>query len=164
MGHWALVKRMVSVLPRGGWRDALIRHAEGCPACRTRLAGRDEARGVLVQADQIGRLEKIWPFVEKGISRESRPAKRPRRGPRLWLWAAAAGGIGVAAAMGFLILGNGSSGGVERRFAAVPAADSLRILSASVAGRPADLYVVDIPEDRMTLVWMGQQPEKGERS
>lgn len=174
MGHWALVKLAVSLLPRGKWRDVLIRHAEDCPGCRTRLAGRNEARGVLVQAEDFGRPEKIRPRVELVLSSEpitsGRPSVSPasagRRRSFPWRWAAVAGGIGVAAAITLFLLIPGdrlwraAGPGVP----AVPAADSLRILSARIADRPAELYIVDIPEDRMTLVWMGQQPEKGERS
>jgi len=173
MGHWALVKLAVWILPNGKRRDAIIEHVDGCPSCGARLAGRNEARGVLVKAEDVGGPENIWPRVEHVLNTESSASVRPsairisagRRRLFPWRWAAVAGGICVAAAITLLVVP-----GVRLRraagpgFPAVPTSESLRILSASVAGRPAELYVVDVPEDRMTLVWFERQPEKGERS
>lgn len=172
MGHWALVKLGVRVLPGGKWRNALIEHVDGCPSCRARLVGRDEARSLLVQAEDVGGPETIWLRIDQVLRAESvaseKPstARAPARRDRAswWRWAAAAGGIGFAAAIVFFIAGDMLRRGTPAGFPPPPALDSLRIISARVAGRPADIYVVHVPEGRMNLVWMESQQEKGERS
>jgi hypothetical protein len=170
MGHWALVKFAVLVLPRGRGREAVLRHIDRCPTCRARLVGMEEARRVLIQAENVGRLDEIWASVDKAMKAKPVPAGRAferrerRRGSRLLRWAAAAGGIGGAVAVILLALGVLVPRGVDDASGAAPPADSLRIFTASIAGRPAELYVVEAPEDRMIFVWAEKQPEKGELS
>jgi len=165
MGHWALVKLAVSVSPRGWSREAALRHIDRCPSCRSRLAGLEEAQRVLIQAEDVGRLDEIWPSVAKPVPADPAFGQREtRRGARLLRWAAAAGGIGGAVAVILLALGVLVPRGVEYASGAAPPAGLLRISAASVAGRPAELYVVEVPEDRMILVWVEKQSEKGEHS
>ena len=172
MGHWALVKLAISVASRGGWRDALIGHADRCPSCRRWLAGREEARKALIQAEDAGRREDLWPRLERVLnaksaaSEKSSAARAPalRRRTSFWRWAAAAGGIGVAAAIVFFLGSHSLRPGPEPKIPVAPASDSLRILSASVAGRPAEMYVVEALEDRMILVWVERKEKEGERS
>jgi len=169
MGHWVLVKFAVSVLPPGRGREAAFRHIDRCPACRERLVGLEEARRVLIQAENVGCLDEIWPFVDNEMKAHPVPAGRAfekrerRRGSRLWRWAAAAGGIAGAVAVILLALGVLAPRSVNYASGAVPPTDSLRILSASVAGRPAELYVVEVPEDQMILVWVEKQSDKGDQ-
>jgi hypothetical protein len=170
MGHWALVKFAVSVLPRGRGREreAAFRHIDHCPTCQERLVGLGEARRVLIQAENVGRLDEIWPSIDKAIKAKPAPAARAferserRRGSRLWRWAAA-GGIAGAVAVILLALGVLAPRSVNYVSGAARPADSLRILTASGAGQPAELYVVEVPEDQMILVWVEKQSDKGDR-
>jgi|GEM_PF-1658313 len=177
MGHWALVKLAVSVLPRGGLREGVLRHVETCPACQTRLIGREDARRFLVQADQIGGLDGLWPAIRKAMDagpasrpvvqggaayRTSSPPSRPKR--RFLRWAAATGGLGGAVLAVLTILALVVPRSVDFAGAAESQSDPLRIVSASVGGRPAETYIIEIPEDRMILVWVEPRSEKGGQS
>jgi len=177
MGHWALVKLAVSVFPRGKVRDAVFRHVDRCPSCQARLVDREAARKWLVQADQLSGLDGIWPAVRKAMDMSPAPtavAERgaaflsapPPSGPalRFLRWAAAAGGIVGAAALILLALSAFGPMGVDYAAGTVPPSDPLQIQSASIAGRPADAYVIEIPEDRMILVWVEPRPRKGGES
>jgi len=174
MGHWALIKLAVRVLPRGRAREAVFRHIDRCSACQARLVGREEAKRWLVQAGDIGGLDGLWPSIRKAIksqpclARESaariETSPSPGAGSRILRWAAAAGGIGAATAATALILSLISPRGVGFASGAVPPADPLRIQSASIAGKPAETYIIEIPEHRMILVWVEPKAEKGERS
>lgn len=176
MGHWAIIKSAVSILPRGRLREAVFRHVDACPACQARLIGREDARKCLVQADQIGGLDKIWPAVCTAIKAGPDPrlavrggtafraAAHPRPKGRTLRWAAAAGGIAGAAAAIIFVTALIIPRGVNFAGAADPSPDPLRILSASIGGLPAETYIIPIPEDRMILVWFEPKPDKGERS
>lgn len=163
MGHWALVKLAVSVLPRGWSREAVLRHIDRCPTCRSRLVGPEEAQRVLIQAEDVGRLDGIWPSVEKEMRAKLLPADRAfgqretRRGSALLRWATAAGGIGGAVAVLLLALSVLVPRGVKYASGAAPPVGLLRISAASVAGGPAELYIIEVPEDRMILVWVDKQ-------
>ena len=174
MGHWALTKLAVRVLPRGKAREAVFRHIDRCPACQARLVGREDAKRFLVQGGDIGGLDGLWPAVHKARKAQSCLAQEsaarivtspsPDSGNRVLRWAVAVGGIGAAAVATLLILSVTSPRGVGFAAGAALPADSLRIQSASVAGKPAEAYIIEIPENRMILVWVEPKAEKGERS
>jgi hypothetical protein len=177
MGHWALVKLAVSVLPRGGIREAILRHVDRCPACQARLIGRADARRWLVQADQVGGQDGLWPAVRKALDQAtaSRAAVQgsaafraapPPPGPksRALRWAAAAGGIGAAVLAVLTVLTLFLPRGVNLAEAADASPDPLRIVSASIGGGPAETYIIEIPEDRLVLVWFEPKSNRGESS
>ncbi|MBN1940156.1 MAG: hypothetical protein JW843_11250 [Candidatus Aminicenantes bacterium] len=177
MGHWALVKFAVSILPRGGIRDAVFGHVDRCPSCQARLVGREDARRWIVQAGQVGGLDGLWPAIRESL--DSGPVPRPSvqgsaafqaasplhgPGSRLLRWAAAAGGVAAAVLAVAAVVTLVVPQGVDLAGAASPSPDSLRIVSASVGGRPAETYIIEIPEDRMVLVWFEPSASRGERS
>jgi hypothetical protein len=151
-----------------------LRHVEKCPACQARLIGREDARRWLVQADQIGGLDGLWPAIRKAMDAGPAPravaqggaaflASSPPSRPKLRFlrWAAATSGLGGAALAILTILALVVPRGVDFAGAADPQHDSLRIVSASVAGQPAETYIIEIPENRMILVWIEPRSEKG---
>jgi hypothetical protein len=164
MGHWALVRFAVWAWPPGRWRDGIWRHIDRCPACQSRLAGLEEARRCLVRAEDVGRLDEIWPAVRRKVQSASPEPLAPvfrRTGNRIWRWGAAAAGIGWAA---FLILSavrflGPGSGTIQARLEAVE--KPLRIHYALVDGLPAETFIVDLPADRMVVVWVEKRAEKG---
>jgi hypothetical protein len=84
-----------------------------------------------------------------------------RTGNLFWRWAAAVAGIGCAAFLTFAavrFLGSGTET-IQARIEAAGA--PLRIHYARVDGHPAETFIVDLPADRMVVVWVAKRSEKG---
>jgi hypothetical protein len=158
MAHSGIVDRLFRLIPLRAVKARLAEHAERCPVCAKRLAGRDEVRRLFVQAADLGNLNDIWPVVRRGSSRIERDkvgahdrAVSPR--PRLWRYAAA--GLGLLAAAGLTM-------SVVRYFGAGPAGTSIitraegrfEIHYARIQQKPADTFVINSPGDGMILVWV----------
>lgn len=164
MGHWALVRFAVRIWPAGGGQSLLWRHIEGCPACQSRLAGLEETRRCLVRPEDVGRLDRIWPEVSRKVRSTAVEPLVPlfrRTGNLFWRWAAAVAGIGCAAFLTFAavrFLGSGTET-IQARIEAAGA--PLRIHYARVDGHPAETFIVDLPADRMVVVWVAKRSEKG---
>jgi hypothetical protein len=161
MGHWALVRFAVMVRPAGSGRGWIWSHIDRCPACRARLASREEARRLLVQAGDVGRLDGIWPAVLKSVGAVSpnpggtvtiRSARRA--GDRLWRWGAALTGIGCAAVLIMIIVRSLLPTGDILSSSTGSAGEMLRIHYARINGRPAETFIIDVPEDDMVVVWV----------
>ncbi len=87
------------ILPLKCWRDFLIRrHIQECPECQKKLAGVEEVKPFLIQEEEVGGLEGLWPEIKTKLSQEKRKKLRPLR-PRL-RWAFRAVGLFVAIAAG----------------------------------------------------------------
>jgi len=164
MGHWALVRFVVRGWPlAGGGRGGIWRHMDRCPSCQSRLAGLEETRRCLVRPEDVGRLDGIWPEVRRKVCSAPPEPLAPvfhRMGNPFWRWAGAAAGIGFAAfltfaAVRFFQSGNGA---VQARLDA--AGEPLRIHYARVDGHPAETFIVDLPADRMVIVWVAKRSEK----
>jgi len=157
MGHSGIVELVYRVLPVRAWKAKLAGHMERCPACAGRLARKDEVRGILVKAEDIGGLDGLWPSVRKnleapavGDARKDPAAGailyvRSRPGGMLWRWTAAVAGTALAAFVTFSLLRsiNPSAG---------PAADQFRLHYAKVEDRAADTYIFQ--SDGLFVVWV----------
>jgi hypothetical protein len=163
MGHWALVRFAVRICPPRGGRSRIWRHIDRCSTCQSRLAGLEETRRCLVRPEDVGRLDRIWPEVSRKVCSTAAEPLVPlirRTGNRIWRWGAAVAAIGCAAFLTFAavrFLGSGT-GAVQARLDA--AGESLRIHYARVDGHPAETFIVDLPADRMVVVWVAKRSEK----
>jgi len=168
MAHWAFVKLAVTMRLPAGFRDRLWAHIDRCPSCQARLAGREETRRLLVQASDVGRLDRIWPAVRKsirGIDRNApetfslRSAGRAG-GDRISRWAAAAAGVGIAAfltvsAVRYLRgIPEAASGGARSE-------NAIQIHYAWIGGRPADTFIVKPPDAGFIVVWVEKRSDQG---
>lgn len=158
MAHSVIVDWLFRLIPLSAVKARLAEHAERCPACAKRLAGRDEVRRLFVQAADLGNLNDIWPAVRRGSSRIGldtdaafHRAAAPR--PRLWRYAAAVLGLLAAAGLTMSVVryfGAGSEGAsVITR-----AAGRFEIHYARIQQKPADTFVIHSPGDGMILVWV----------
>jgi anti-sigma factor RsiW len=158
MSHSGIVDRLARLVPLRPVKARLAKHAETCPACSARLAGRDEVRRILVQAADLGRMDDIWPAVRRGVEAggfDPGPGLKPGRAgaarPRAWRFAAASLGllaaVFVTAGLIRYLSGPGDLVGSEEGF---------RLHYARVERRAADTFVVQSPEDGMVLVWVGK--------
>lgn len=74
------------IFPLKRWRDFLIRiHIQKCSLCQTRLAGVEDVKSVLIQENEVGNLEGLWPSVRRKLNKEEREERRIYK-PR-WRWA-----------------------------------------------------------------------------
>jgi hypothetical protein len=154
MSHSGIVDGLYRLIPFRAVRGRLAAHAETCPACGRRLAGREEVKRVLVGAADLGRLDDIWPAVRKGAAgRRSAGAKTAGPASRLWRLAAAAGGLAAAVFVTVFAVryfGAGANG------AAIPAesGDGFQLHYARIDERPADTFIVQSSGDNIVLVWV----------
>lgn len=158
MSHLGIVDLLARLVPLRPVKAILAKHAERCPACSARLAGRDEVRRILVQAADLGGMDDIWPAVRRGAEAggfNPDPGLKPGRAaaarPRAWRFAAASLGLFAAVFVtAWLIRYLGGPGG--------PAAseEGFRLHYARVERQAADTFVVQSPEDGMVLVWVGK--------
>ena len=168
MAHSDRILWLAHLLPVEAWRDALIvRHLERCPACAARLATREEARSVLVQAADVGALDGVWPAVRAAIER---PAPRPESGPGTgvpaWRWAAAAAGFCLAAILTWTAVrafhpGAGVSGfevtsDSASAFEAAPAAGDVQLAYIRVDNEPARAIIYKPHDSNLVLIWAGR--------
>lgn len=160
MRHCKIHNVLFEAVPWKAWRDLLIRrHMERCPACRARLAGREETRRVLSRAEDFqGRMD-LWPGIRDRMA-ASAPAAPPASPPRLGL-------ARLAAAAGLLIVAAGLSVFILRSFTVAPPAE-LRAAEerfeagpVRIAGEPADTYIFQSRELGMTLIWAEKKPKGG---
>ena len=168
MGHSGIVEFVYHVLPVRAWKAKLAGHMERCPACAGRLAGKDEVRGILVRAEDVGSLDGLWPSVRKNLSgaasgsSQKRPAagvipfSRPRPGGMLWRWAAALAGTALASFLTFSILRSlGPSAGPAGGVPEIASGGQFRLHYAKVQGRAADTYIFQ--SDGLYVVWVDRQ-------
>jgi hypothetical protein len=160
MAHSGIVDRLFRLIPLPVVKARLAEHAERCPVCAKRLAGRDEVRRIFVRAADLGNLDDIWPAVRRGSCRGlaedtsvpiDRATGRPK--PRLWRYAVACFGFMVAAGLTVSVVryfGAGSEGtAIITR-----AEESFEIHYARIQLKPAATFVVHSPGDGMVLVWV----------
>src|SRR5512147_2035317 len=83
-----IVEILCRILPFRAWRGNLLeRHALRCPACRSRLAPREEAALYVAAQNGAAGPDTIWPAVEARI--RTRPETPGRRRHPYWprgLW------------------------------------------------------------------------------
>jgi hypothetical protein len=170
MRHADLVGLLFRVLPFDAWKDALLRgHMENCPACRRRLASREEARRVFVRSEDVGIPGGFWPAIADriggceiavaaplaGTARASELVPRPRRWA--WRWAAVSAGLFVAvlatAALVLFFRTAPPSGGLE---AAAAHTDQIQIHYVKIGDEPALTYIFKPHDSDVVIVWAGK--------
>ena len=148
--------RMVDLLyegiPLGFWRTFLIRrHMEACPVCRAKLASREEAWSVLVQAKDVAEKARIWAGIRGRLQNETEEAAIPGGAHSLlWRWASGAAMLIAVAAAGFWLFRSGRS--VDSRLER-PAIESLLINDLRVGGEPARAIIYQPRDSDMVVVW-----------
>jgi anti-sigma factor RsiW len=165
MDHSGIVEFFCRVLPVPAWKSGLAGHLESCPACAARLAGKDEVRRILVQAEDLGGLDEIWPAVKRAMAPDSgpgrpagtplsRPGLRGKSGRPAVRWAAAGCGLALAAALlvgTVRYLGHPSASGAGDSMAET---GGFILHSARIENEPANAYIIHPRDDGMVVVWV----------
>lgn len=174
MRHADLVGFLFRILPFDAWKDALLRgHIENCPACRGRLASREEARSVMIQSEDAGIPDGFWPGIaeridgcvpmparEAGMASEAETVSRPRQ--QAWRWAAAVSGTALAALLTISLiryLGAPTPGGIGKAGSAESGEfgpDQVRIHYVRIDNTPAQTFIFKPHDSDVVIVWAGK--------
>ena len=162
MRHCSILEFLYQAIPVRPWQAFLLRvHMDRCPACQARLAGRDEARRALHRAEDFDGRADLWPTIRTRLKDLTAPVPvRPRFSAYVLRAAASAGllltaaGLSVLFWRGFRVeqAAPPMSPPTEGRFAM----DYVRI-----GGRPAESYVFQSRDPKMTLIWAQKKPKGG---
>jgi len=160
MGHCKIHNILFEAIPLKPWRDLLIRrHMERCPVCRAGLAGREETRQVLARAEDFqGRMD-LWPGVSDRMSVAAQTV-HPTVPPRFGL-------ARLAAAATVLVMAAGLSVLILRGFKVVPPTPprpldgKFEVNHIRIGGQPADSYLFQSRDLRMTLIWAEKKSKGG---
>lgn len=155
-----VVDFLFAAVPMTRWQDFLIRvHRERCPVCRARLAAREEARSVLYREEDFGARSDMWGRIRAAATLPSptpRPAAWPR--PGLARFATAAVVLALAAGVSALVLVGFR---VERPSGPRPEAARFTLEYVRVDREPADPFIYQARDQRLTLVWAAKKSKGG---
>ncbi len=161
MGHSNLVNLIYRMIPFHTGKDWLLRHhIENCPACRKQLVSLEEARLLLVQADEVGDLGGLWPYVrtrivEKAKDGEKSPLSKPAVA-KIWRLATAVTILLVALAVNFWLFrkpGPGTSGLDEPSPAGT---EQVQIHYVKIDNEPAQTFIYQPRDSHIIIVWAGR--------
>lgn len=166
MRHSKLMEFMYAIMPFHSWKDALLRgHIENCPDCGNRLASRDEARRLLVQAGDIDDLDGLWPAISEKIG-GIRPSLAPDAGiPQHaaaslkagWRWAAAAAGLLAAAFLTVWLVRYFEPHAVQGgREMAAEELEQVKIHYVRINNEPAQTFIFKPHDSEVIIVWAGK--------
>ncbi len=161
MRHCRILELLYEAFPVRPWQGFLLRvHMDRCPACQAKLARRDEARLALHRAEDFAGGADLWPALRRRL--ETPPAPMPLR-PRFGTFA-----LRAAASAGLLLAAAGLSVLFWRGFKVeqagpMPVTDEgkFSVDYVRIAGRPADSYVFQAREAKMTLIWAAKKAKGG---
>ena len=165
MLHIRLVDLFYRLAPFPSWKAGLLRgHIEKCPECGRRLARREEARRVLVQARDVGDLDRLWPAVADRI-RGIRPLLEadlgPERGTRMplragWRLAAAAAGMSLAVVLTLALVNFFRSPSISGEGIAQGETDQVQIHYVRIDNEPAQTFIFKPHDSDVVIVWAGK--------
>lgn len=166
MRHFKGMRLFYRLLPFPSWKDALLRkHIEKCPECGRRLASREEARNLLVQARDVGDLDRLWPAILDRI-RGIRPSLEPNAGiareatarPRaVWRFAAAAAGMSLAVVLTFALVRFFRSTAAPIGAAFVESeTEQVQIHYVRIEDEPARTFIFKPHDSDVVIVWAGK--------
>ncbi len=161
MRHCSILDFLYKAVPVRPWQAFLLRvHMDRCPDCQAKLARRDEARQALHRAEDFEGQADLWPSLRRRLAALPAPAAaRPGVGTYA-LRAAASAGLLLAAAGLSVLFWRGFK--VEQAVpATAPDAGQFAVEYVRIAGRPADSYVFQAREAKMTLIWASKKAKGG---
>lgn len=167
MRHSEIVELLYRLSPVPAWKSGLARHMENCPVCSARLAGREEVRRALVQAEDLGGLDDVWPAVKRemgpvagGGRSDAIPLSRPalKAGQSLHApalrWAAAGCGLALAAALLVGIVRYLGHPGASGSGDSMAETSGFILHSARIENEPANTYIIHPKDNGMVVVWV----------
>jgi len=146
------------LVPLKVWRGYLIEwHRDRCPRCQAGLAGREEARRLLVRAEDIASGLDLWPRARKAIAGGAGTLKPAAAAPRL-IWRIALSYAGAVLLAVFVLWFFRSGISVRTGPAAASQDSRIRINYLRVGGEPATAYIYQPSGTDLVVVWAGKNP------
>jgi len=162
MGHSILIEFIYRIFPFRSWKGWLLRHhMEGCPGCRKRLVSREEARLLLVQADEVGDLNRLWPSIkerlgEKAKKDEKNLSSKPAMA-KMWRLAAAAVAILlIAAGVNFWLLRKPRPDTPLQGGPISAETEQVQIHYVKIDNEPAQTFIFQPRDSNIIIVWAGK--------
>lgn len=164
MRHFRGMDLLYRLLPFPSWKDALLRgHIEKCPECGRCLASYEEARHVLVQARDVGDLDRLWPVIS-GRIRGIRPSLEPNAGMARdgaaplrvgWRFVVAAAGLALAVVMTLALVrffrSSSPAGGILES-----ETEQVQIHYVKIDNEPAQTFIFKPHDSDVVIVWAGK--------
>jgi anti-sigma factor RsiW len=158
------VNFLYGLFPLRPWRDFLLRvHLDTCPACRAKLASREETQALLARAEGMRGGPPLWPRVAAAIGgegeREEKGGERERGGSgQKWRRRAAVGVAAGLAAWCGILLWKGFRPEADLASAA-PARFELKYVK--IEGETAEAFVYQPHDSDMVIIWAGKKQSGG---
>jgi len=162
MGHARIIDFVCRILPFHSWKDRLLHgHVENCPACRERLVSREDARRILVQVEEIGGLERLWPSIENILASDDKKAREtslPRPAiVKMWRLAAGLAVLLAAVALNFWLLQKPRQDNLASGAGANPAeVEQVQIRYVRIENEPAQTFIFQPRDSNIIIVWAGR--------
>ena len=145
-----IINFLFLVFPIKPWQSFLIRHhIQKCHFCQAKLASGEEVKSFLIQEDEVGNLEGLWPAVREGFGKEKEKKRRVIK-PR-WKWAVGTACLVVAIAVAiwlyrpFTLDEVPSDENIVERF---------QINYIKVGEKPARAFLFQPQDSNMIIVWV----------
>jgi len=162
MGHSILTDLIYRILPFRAWKGWLLRnHTEGCPGCRKRLVSREEARLLLVQADEVGDLDRLWPSIKERLRDKAKKDEKnlSSRPAMAKMWRLAATGITVlliAAAVNFWLIRRPRPETPIQGGPSPAETEQVQIHYVKIDNEPAQTFIFQPRDSNIIIVWAGK--------
>jgi len=162
MGHSILIDLIYRILPFRAWKGWLLRnHMESCPGCRKRLVSREEARLLLVQADEVGDLDRFWPSIKEKLGEKTKKDEknllsRPAMAKMWRLAAAAVTVLLIAAAVNFWLFRKPRPDIPSQGGPSPVETEQVQIHYVKIDNEPAQTFIFQPRDSNIIIVWAGK--------
>jgi hypothetical protein len=162
MGHSILIELIYRILPFRAWKGWLLRnHMERCPGCRKRLVSREEARLILVQADDVGDLDRLWPSIkdrlgEKAKKSEKSALSKPAMAKMGLLAAPAVAVLLIAAAVNFWLFQKPRPDTPLQGGPSPAETEQVQIHYVKIDDEPAQTFIFQPRDSNIIIIWAGR--------
>ncbi len=148
MWRCQIVNFLFTIFPFKIWQDVLLKkHIQNCPACQENLASPEEIKSLLIQGEDVGGLEGLWPKVNMQLTKEKKKEKLFRL-PR-WAWAVGAAFLLLAIVLGIWFYQLTPSGKTPEEDITSP----FKIKYIRIYDQPARTYLFQPHDSNMIIIW-----------
>jgi len=156
MWHSKIINFCFWILPFNSWKDFLLgRHIEKCPSCLKSLASQEEARSILIQAEEVQNLEVLWlDFLGKLKKEKEKKVIRQRKpGLKLkWQWAAGLATVLLAVAINFWFFQGNKLEKIQEAGEIIEH-ESFELYYVKIESEPARTFVFQPHDSKVIIVW-----------
>ncbi|NIM58765.1 MAG: hypothetical protein GTO16_07445 [Candidatus Aminicenantes bacterium] len=143
-----IVNFLFTIFPFKIWQDFLLqKHIQNCPACQENLASLEETKSLLIQGEDVGGLEDLWPKVKLKLAEQERK-ERFFQVQRL-AWAVGAAFLVLAIVLGIWFYQLTPRGKTPEEDIISP----FQIKYIRIYDQPARTYIFQPQDSNMIIIW-----------